>query len=229
MHFLYSFLKRLFDICCSLLGLIVSSPLWLITAVGVFLSDPGPVFYIARRTTKDDRVFRMYKFRSMRQGEANEAVFRGEEDRIFPFGRFIRATKLDELPQLLNILIGDMSIVGPRPAAVAQLKTTRGGRYARTSQVQSGLTGPSALYDWLYGDMVEDPEDYYLDVMPVRLELDLVYLDKRSLGFDLKMIWWTVVCFANLIAKRKPEKLFSTLLRWAAEHKEEEERVCVTN
>ena len=227
MRILYLFLKRLFDMSCALLGLIVSSPLWLIVMLGIELSDPGPVFYIAHRTTKHNRVFNMFKFRSMRQGKANESVFRGEEDRIFPFGRFIRATKLDELPQLLNILIGDMSIVGPRPAAVDQVDITRGGRFAAAGEVTSGLTGPSALYDYLYGDQIESEEEYVRDVLPTRLELDLVYLDKRGVGFDLKMIWWTVVCIVYQIAGRTPEKLFNTLLKWAAEHKEEP--VCAAN
>ena len=229
MRFTYFFLKRLFDMSCSLLGLIVSAPLGLNVALGIEISDPGPVFYIAKRTTKDDRVFDMYKFRSMRQGQANEAVFRGDEDRIFPFGAFIRGTKLDELPQLLNILRGDMSIVGPRPASVEQVQHTRGGRFARTSEVQSGLTGPSALYDYLYGDMVEDQEDYVRDVLPIRLELDLVYLDKRGIWFDLKMIGWTVVCIVSHILGRRPERIFSTLLRWAAEHREQEEAACLTS
>ena len=213
---------------CSLLGLIVTLPLWLIAVVGIELSDPGPIFYIARRTSKDNRIFNMLKFRSMRVGKANESVFRGEEDRIFPFGRIMRATKIDELPQLLNILIGDMSIVGPRPAAVDQLKQTRAGRFARISAVQSGLTGPSALYDYLYGDQVEDQESYVRDVLPVRLELDLVYLDKQGICFDLRMIWWTVVCIVCQIAGRRPENIFSTLLRWADEHKRKEEKECQT-
>ena len=222
MRYLYLFLKRLFDMGCSLLGTIVTSPLWLIAAVGIELSDPGPVFYIAHRATKDNRVFNMFKFRSMRVGKANESVFRGEEDRIFLFGRLIRATKIDELPQLINILIGDMSIVGPRPAAVDQLEHTRGKRFARISEVQSGLTGPSALYDYLYGDQIEDEETYVRDVLPVRLELDLVYLDKRGICFDLRMIWWTVVCIVCQITGRRPERIFSTLLRWAEEHKQKE-------
>lgn len=228
MHALYLFLKRLFDMGCSLLGLIVTSPLWLITALGIELSDPGPIFYMARRTTKDNRIFNMFKFRSMRMGKANESVFRGEEDRIFPFGRLIRATKIDELPQLLNILIGDMSIVGPRPAAVDQLKHTRAGRFARISAVQSGLTGPSALYDYLYGDQIEDEESYVRDVLPVRLELDLVYIDKRGVIFDLRMIWWTVVCIVCQIVGHRPENFFSTLLRWADAHKKKEEKECQT-
>ncbi len=219
MHGFYGFLKRLFDVLCALLGLALTWPLWLITALGIELSDPGPVFYIAERTTENDRVFRMYKFRSMRQGKADETVFRGEEDRIFPFGAFIRATKLDELPQLINILLGDMSVVGPRPASVYQAKYTRGGRYARAGEIRSGLTGPSALYDYLYGDCVEGQEDYMRDVLPTRMELDLVYLDRRGIGFDLKMIGWTVVCIAAQIAGRRPERIFRTLLQWAREHR----------
>ena len=227
MHFLYLFLKRLFDMGCALLGLIVLFPLGLIVMLGIELSDPGPVLYLAKRTTKNNRIFNMFKFRSMRQGKANESVFRGEEDRIFPFGRFIRATKLDELPQLINILIGDMSIVGPRPAAVDQVEITRGGRYAAAGEVTSGLTGPSALYDYLYGDRIESEEEYVRDVLPTRLTLDLVYLDKRGVGFDLKMIWWTVVCIVCQIAGNTPERIFGTLRGWAAEKKEEP--VCPAN
>ena len=227
MHYLDLFLKRLFDMGCALLGLIVLFPLGLIVTLGIELSDPGPVFYLAKRTTKHNRVFNMFKFRSMRQGKANESVFRGEEDRIFPFGRFIRATKLDELPQLLNILIGDMSIVGPRPAAVDQVEITRGGRFAAAGEVTAGLTGPSALYDYLYGDQIESEEEYVRDVLPTRLTLDLVYLDRRGVGFDLKMIWWTVACIACQIAGKTPERIFGTLLEWAAEKKEEP--VCAAN
>ena len=163
----------------------------------------------------------------MRQGKANESVFRGDEDRIFPFGAFIRAAKLDELPQLLNILIGDMSIVGPRPAAVDQVDITRGGRFAAAGKVTAGLTGPSALYDYLYGDRIESEEAYVRDVLPTRLELDLVYLDRRGIGYDLKMIWWTVVCIASRIAGRTPGRILDTLLKWAAEHKEEP--ICAAN
>jgi len=153
---MYKLFKRLFDIICALLGLIVSSPFWLLAVIGIEISDPGPVFYMANRVGKDNKIFKMFKFRSMRQGKANESVFRGDEDRIFSFGKFIRATKIDELPQLLNILFGNMSIVGPRPAAVDQLSIVRAGKYGIASTVTAGLTGPSALYDYIYGDTVED-------------------------------------------------------------------------
>lgn len=214
---LYLFFKRVFDIICSFLSIVFTSPLWLIVIVGIELSDSGPFFYMANRVGKDNKTFRMYKFRSMRQGKANEAVFRGDEDRIFPFGRFIRASKIDELPQLINIFIGDMSIVGPRPAAVDQMHITRGGKYAAAGNVQCGLTGPSALYDYIYGDSVEDAVDYETLVLPTRLTLDLVYLDKMSFWFDIKMIWWTVECIVMTVMHKKPETIYNTLVGWAKE------------
>lgn len=192
-------------------------PLWLIAIIGIELSDPGPLFYMANRVGKDNKTFRMYKFRSMRQGKANEAVFRGDENRIFPFGNFIRASKIDELPQLINIFIGDMSIVGPRPAAVDQMAITRGGKYAVVGSVQSGLTGPSALYDYVYGDSVEDADDYETLVLPTRLALDLVYLNKMSFWFDIKMIWWTVECIIMVVLHKKPNNIFNTLVSWSKE------------
>ncbi len=211
----YLFFKRLFDIIFSSLGMVGTLPFWIIAIIGIEVSDPGPAFYKANRVGKDNKVFRMYKFRSMRQGKANESVFRGDEDRIFPFGHFMRTSKIDELPQLINIFIGDMSIVGPRPAAVDQMSITRGGKYAAAGTVHAGLTGPSALYDYIYGDSVEDPKEYETLVLPTRLELDLVYLDKKSFFFDIKMIWWTVLCILYELAHKKPEVIYNTLTGWA--------------
>lgn len=216
----YLLAKRAFDILCASIGTVVTSPLWLVAAIGIELSDPGPVFYPAQRLGKDAKPFTMYKFRSMRQGKAHEADFRGEESRIFPFGRFIRASKIDELPQLLNIIGGSMSIVGPRPAAVDQAAVTRGGEYAKACEVQAGLTGPSALYDYIYGDGIEDAEDYKRLVLPTRLELDLTYLQKMSVQYDLKMIWWTVLCILASAAKRTPQRILNELVRDAETRKE---------
>lgn len=203
--------KRVFDIVCSLLGMAVTSIFWLVAVIGIEVSDPGPVFYMANRVGKDDKVFRMFKFRSMRQGKADETVFRGDEDRIFPFGKFIRATKIDELPQLLNIFLGHMSIVGPRPASVDQVKIVRAGKYAVTSTVQAGLTGPSALYDYIYGDTVEDAADYERLVLPTRLELDAFYVTKMGVWYDLKMIWYTVVCVLASVFRKEPKKILREL------------------
>jgi len=211
----YRFLKRFFDIVLSALGMVITSPLWLIAVIGIWLSDPGPVFYLANRVGKDDKVFKMYKFRSMRQGKANEAVFRGDENRIFPFGAFIRASKIDELPQLINIFQGSMSIVGPRPAAVDQMSIVRAGEYAAASRETAGLTGPSALYDYIYGDGIEDAEDYEKLVLPTRLKLDLYYVNNMSLGADIKWIWYTVLCILYTLCKKQPEKILNELIACA--------------
>ena len=205
--------KRGFDFFCVLLGLIGTFPIWIIAIIGIEISDPGPIFYKANRIGKGNKPFRMYKFRSMRQGKANESVFRGDENRIFPFGKFIRASKIDELPQLINILKGDMSIIGPRPAAVEQMKITRGGKYRASGKVPAGLSGPSALYDYLYGDDVEGAEDYEKLVLPTRLELDLYYLKKMSFGYDVKMIVWTVIAVLGEVIGHKPQWMLKKLVK----------------
>lgn len=207
----YESTKRIFDFLAALLGLIVTSPLWLIAAVGIYLSDPGPVFYVARRVGKDNREFPMYKFRSMRQGKANEAVFRGEESRIFPFGRFIRATKIDELPQLLCCIQGTMSVIGPRPAAKDQMAVTRGGPYALAASVKPGLSGPAAIYDYIYGDNITDEAEYQEKVLPTRLALEVYYVEHRSWAYDLKMIWYTVVCIVYSVMKKEPKIILQEL------------------
>ncbi|MCR5610586.1 MAG: sugar transferase [Clostridiales bacterium] len=191
----YRFFKRLFDILSTGLALIILSPLFVIAAVGILISDPGPIFYLANRAGKDNKTFRMFKFRSMRvDRNANEKSLRPDQDRIFPFGRFIRKTKIDELPQLLNVFFGDMAVVGPRPASVDQIPITRSGANAVVASVKPGLTSPSALYDYLYGDTIEDEAEYMEKVAPTRLALDRYYIGKQTAGCDLKMIWYTVVC-----------------------------------
>ena len=157
---MYKAVKRGIDIVLSGLGILCSSPFWIVTIVGIELSDPGPVFYKANRIGKDNKEFSMYKFRSMRvlkePKKGSEASLRPETDRIFPWGKVIRKLKLDELPQFLNIFFGDMSIVGPRPVAKDQMKLFRFGKYDEAKTVKPGITGPAALYDYIYGDQFEE-------------------------------------------------------------------------
>ncbi|MBR4731754.1 MAG: sugar transferase [Lachnospiraceae bacterium] len=196
----YRVIKRLFDILSSGLALIILLPIWIIAIIGILVSDPGPLFYFANRAGKDNKTFKMYKFRSMRVDKsANEKSLRPDQDRIFPFGRFIRATKIDELPQLLNVFFGDMAVVGPRPAAVDQISITRGGENAIVAQVKPGLTSPAALYDYLYGDEIEDENEYMAKVAPTRLALDRFYLRKQKLGYDMKLIVYTVIAIVGTI------------------------------
>lgn len=217
---MYRFFKRAFDFLAALLALIVTLPIWLITVIGIELSDPGPVFYKARRIGYRGAEFRMYKFRSMRvpkkSSEASEASFKADTNRIFPFGAVIRKLKIDELPQLLNILAGDMAIVGPRPASVDQVAVMREGRYAIANTVKPGLTGPAALYDYIYGDTVEDPEDYERLVLPTRKELEAYYPAHIGVGFDLKMIFWTVGCVLASVVGKTPKKTYRKLLSFVA-------------
>ena len=212
---IYLFVKRVFDIFAAFMGILVTSPVWLITIIGIELSDPGPVFYKARRVGKDNREFCMWKFRSMRiaktQSEKSEASFKADTNRIFKFGAICRRLKIDELPQLLNILFGSMSVVGPRPAAMDQVETVRAGKYNVASTVKPGLTGPAALYDYIYGDSIEDLEDYKRLVLPTRLELEAYYPTHMSVWYDIKMIWYTVVCVLSSVIGKKPERIFKEL------------------
>lgn len=204
-NLLYRFIKRVFDILASIAALIVLIPMWILAIVGIEISDPGPIFYFAKRVTKDNRTFRMFKFRSMRVDKnANEKSLRPDQDRIFPFGRFIRATKIDELPQLLNVFLGDMAIVGPRPASVDQVPVTRGGENAIVASVKAGLTSPAALYDYLYGDRIEIEAEYMDKVAPTRLALDRYYVGMQKIGYDLKLIWYTVLCILGGIVGKPP-------------------------
>ena len=126
---IYKIIKRAFDFVCALIGIIITSPLWIIAIIGILASDWGPIFYKANRIGKGNRPFKMYKFRSMKVLKAPkkgaEASLRPDEDRIFPFGHFIRKAKIDELPQLINILNGSMAIIGPRPVAEDQFDMFR--------------------------------------------------------------------------------------------------------
>ena len=222
----YFFVKRGFDIFASFLGLVVTSPIWLITIIGIELSDPGPIFYRAKRIGKDNKEFTMWKFRSMRvpkkESEKSEASFKADTNRIFPFGELCRRLKIDELPQLLNIFFGSMSIVGPRPAAKDQVEVVRAGKYNIASTVKPGLTGPAALYDYIYGDSVEELEDYKRLVLPTRLELEAYYPEHMSIGYDIKMIWYTVVCVLSSVFKKEPKRIFSELTGSVVVNKEDE-------
>ena len=212
---MYFFIKRSFDIIAALTGIIITSPIWLVTIIGIFLSDPGPIFYKASRIGLKGREFSMWKFRSMtvprKKSEESEASFKADTARIFKFGAIIRRLKIDELPQLLNILGGSMSVVGPRPAAKDQVDVMRAGKYAIASSVRPGLTSPAALYDYIYGDSVEDPDDYERLVLPTRLELEAYYPTHMGLLYDTKMIWYTVVCIFASAFHKTPKRIFNEI------------------
>lgn len=225
----YFFIKRAFDILAALAGISVTSIIWIIAIIGILVSDYGPIFYVAKRIGKDNKEFSMFKFRSMRvprkESEKSEASFKADTNRIFAFGEFMRKTKIDELPQLINILIGDMSVVGPRPAAKDQVETMRSGKCAVAATVRPGLTSPSAIYDYIYGDTVEDEVEYEKLVLPTRLELEAYYPTHMSVGYDIKMIWYTVVAILATIFGKKTDKIMAELVAAAKSNATEEKEI----
>ena len=181
----YVFLKRLFDIVCSGLGLIITSPIFIVTAIAV-KKDGGPAFYKQKRLTKDGKEFYVLKFRSMRVDAEKDGVARlstgDHDDRITPVGRKIRALRIDELPQLINIFRGDMSIVGPRPERpeIAAQYEAEMPEFRLRLQAKAGLTG----YAQVYGKYNTTPYD--------KLLMDLMYIANPSIIEDLR------ICFATV-------------------------------
>ena len=180
----YPYVKRVGDVLCSALALIVLSPLFLIVAILIKSYDGGPVFFLQERVTKDRRRFMIYKFRSMIVDAEKNGMRRAtsKDDRITPVGKFIRSTRIDELPQLINIIKGDMSIVGPRPERweLDAAYTEKIPEFGSRLKVRAGLTG----YAQVFGKYNTTPED--------KLKWDLLYINQRSVLLDLKIILYTV-------------------------------------
>lgn len=213
LNFFYVFFKRLFDIISSVVALLLLLPIWIFAVIGILVSDPGPIFYFANRVGLDNKHFKMFKFRSMLvDNNADEKSLRPDQSRIFPFGHFLRKTKIDELPQLINVFLGDMAVVGPRPASVDQVPITRGGENTIVSSLKPGLTSPAALYDYLYGDSIEDEEEYMEKVAPTRLALDRYYVGKQNITYDLKLIWYTLLCIVGTVLHRPQVKILEEMI-----------------
>lgn len=180
----YAFIKRTIDILFSGMGLVILSPMLLIVAACIKLYDGGPVFYKQIRLTKGHKEFEIYKFRSMIvDAEKNGARLAAQNDnRITPIGKVIRATRVDELPQLINILKGDMTLVGPRPERpeIEDVYLKEIPEFGMRLKVKAGLTG----YAQVFGKYNTSPED--------KLKLDLLYINQRSLLLDFKLIFYTI-------------------------------------
>ena len=210
---MYSVIKRCFDIFCALMALIAFFFFFFFSIIGILISDWGPIYYSAQRIGKGNRPFKMYKFRSMRVAKAaNETSLRPDKDRIFPFGHFMRKTKIDELPQLINILNGTMSIIGPRPVAKDQFDLFRYGKWNEAAKVPVGLSGPAALYDYIYGEQITDEKEYMEKVYPTRRELEYVYVQKASIGYDLKMIIYTVISIPYSLCGKECKWILNELI-----------------
>lgn len=186
---MYNFFKRSFDLLFAVLFLIVFSPIYLLTIIIIKITSPGPAIYKAVRVGKDGRLFTCYKFRSMRVDSGKVRLTTLEnDDRIFPFGKFIRKTKIDEMPQVVNILKGEMSVVGPRPEDQDNAEKVYVGEYVHILDVKPGLTSTASLYDYTHGELFDDEELYEKVFMPKKLKLELYYVNHRSLWYDFVLI-----------------------------------------
>lgn len=187
-------IKRFFDIIISLAGIIVTLPITFICAVAIKIDDGGPIFYRQNRITKNGKIFNILKFRSMKtDAEANGAKKAvNDDERITRVGRIIRACRVDELPQFINVLLGDMSIVGPRPERIENVYeySNKYPEFELRNKVKAGLTGLAQLY----GKYNTSPED--------KLHMDLTYIENYSLPLDLKLI---VLTFKVLFMKESTE------------------------
>ncbi len=186
--------KRAFDILCSFLGLAVLSPVLLVVSVLVAVTSPGGVFFRQERIGKDGRPFRIFKFRSMRKDNAGLKITTGNDSRITPVGRFLRKSKIDELPQLINVLVGDMSFVGPRPE-VADYVNLYTPYQRQVLLVRPGITGLASIRFRNENDLLtasDDPNRTYVEqVMPRKIDLDLEYIPHASVFYDIKLIFQT--------------------------------------
>ncbi len=189
-------MKRFFDIIASGLGLIVLSPLFLALAIWIKCDSKGPVFYRQVRVGRGNKDFRIFKFRSMRVGsdKGSLVTIGGRDPRVTRSGYWIRKFKLDELPQLINVFVGDMSLVGPRPE-VRHYVDYWTPEQMHVLDVRPGITDPASIKFRNENELMEqaeDPEKYYIEViMQEKIRLYLEYVEKHSFLYDIGLIFKT--------------------------------------
>ena len=194
--------KRLMDIVLSGLGLLILAPLFLMVAVLTRLSSPGPAFFCQRRVGKNGKIFVIFKFRSMvtATGQSGAPITASNDPRITSWGAFLRRYKIDEFPQLWNVLKGDMSLVGPRPELEFYVHAYT-PLQKRVLEVRPGITDPGSLFyrtEEKLLAMTRDPESYYIEhILPTKLALNLQYMESYNFFRDLVLIAKTVrsVCW----------------------------------
>lgn len=188
--------KYLFDRLVSLIGLLCLWPILLIVAILIKIKMPGPVFYTQKRVGRNGMLFTMYKFRSMKVGNYKSSISVAGESRITPFGAKLRKYKLDELPELWNVFIGDMSFVGPRPDVPGYADKLTGDE-RKILELRPGITGPASLKYSNEEELLakqENPQKYNDEVIyPDKVKINLGYLQNQNFFFDLKVIIFTIL------------------------------------
>jgi len=190
-------MKRVFDVIASLSGLIILSPIFLTLAIWIATGSKGGVFYRQERVGRNGRLFKLYKFRSMHTGSDKKGLLTvgGRDSRITIAGYYLRKYKLDELPQLFNVLQGDMSLVGPRPEVkkYVELYTPE---QLKVLNMRPGITDPASITYRNENDLLsqaENPEEYYITkIMPDKLRINAEYISNRSFMKDIQIIIRTI-------------------------------------
>jgi lipopolysaccharide/colanic/teichoic acid biosynthesis glycosyltransferase len=212
--------KRILDVSIAAGVLLLASPVLLVAAAGIKLTSPGPILYRARRIGRDrrrqqrcepyrGREFTMYKLRTMHvDGDGGgRPITAWDDDRVFPWGRLLRKWKIDELPQLVNVITGDMSLVGPRPEAPEIVRNHYRTPDIGTLQVRPGVTSPGTLYYYTHCEALlsRDVMNTYVgQVLPLKLAVDRVYLADASLLYDMRVLLRTVrVVLGRLLGRRR--------------------------
>lgn len=190
-------IKRLFDLVVSAIGLILLAPVFLLAAVLIKLDSPGPVFYKGNRIGKNGMPFKMFKLRTMvvHADRMGSLLTHDRDPRVTRVGRVLRKWKIDELPQLINVLRGEMSLVGPRPESPGYVQHyTEAQR--KVLEVKPGITGPTQVRyrneETLLSHCTDLEAEYLAVIMPRKLEMDLAYIEQRSLARDFALIWQTL-------------------------------------
>lgn len=199
--------KRFFDIIASLVGTAVLLIPWAVISIIIKILSPGPVLFTPERVGKDGKSFILYKFRSMQvdSGAIHVTTLRGDP-RVFPFGAFLRKSKLDETPQLINIIKGEMSVIGPRPEDKVNADKLYVGKYKEILSVKPGLSSPASLYDYTHGETYLDEALYEKEFEPKKLDVELYYVKHRSALYDLQIVWRTVATIIQMAFGKKDFK-----------------------
>ncbi|GJL65251.1 MAG: glycosyl transferase [Nitrospirales bacterium] len=203
--------KRLTDVVVSIIGLLLSFPISILIMVAIVFSDFGPIFYWQERIGKDGEKFFIWKFRTMRTHQSSEAgqiTYGSRDPRITSLGYYLRMLKLDELPQLVNVLKGDMSLVGPRPE-VEKYVCLYTDEQRKVLRIRPGCTDITIIRGHLHDaalldDQLKDPERYYIEtLMPLKLSHNLYYLAHQSFLLDLKILGGTILLLLGIKKNRQ--------------------------
>ena len=204
------FLKRIFDVLASLIGVIILFPIILIVAIVIKVTSKGNVLFKQIRVTKDGKEFKIYKFRTMRENsEGNKQITVGNDDRITSIGHILRKTKFDEIPQLFNVIKGEMSLVGPRPE-VPKYVAMYNESEREILKVRAGITDYASIYFSNESELLgkaKNPEKFYVEkIMPYKIELNKKYIEEIGIFTDIKIIILTIFKILGLV-KIEPKEL----------------------